>query len=105
MSLSFEKKQSVVSEVSQEFSVAHAAILADYRGLTVAQISELRHQARISGVEVRVVKNTLARRSVSGSPFECLLDHFVGPLLVTSSLDPVAVAKVVSKFAKANDAF
>ena len=105
MSLSFDKKQSVVSEVSQEFSVAHAAILADYRGLTVAQISELRHQARISGVEVRVVKNTLARRSVSGSPFECLLDHFVGPLLVTSSLDPVAAAKVVSKFAKANDAF
>ena len=100
MSLSFEKKQAVVSEVSQNFSVARAAILADYRGLTVAQISELRHQARISGVEVRVVKNTLARRSVSGSPFECLLDHFVGPLLVTSSLDPVAAAKVVSKFAK-----
>ena len=105
MSLSFEKKQAVVSEVSQNFSVARAAILADYRGLTVAQISDLRHQARISGVEVRVVKNTLARRSVSGSRFECLLDHFVGPLLVTSSLDPVAVAKVVSKFAKSNDAF
>ena len=75
MSLSFEKKQAVVNEVSQNFSVARAAILADYRGLTVKQISELRHQARISGVDVRVVKNTLARRSVSGSPFECLLDH------------------------------
>ena len=105
MSLSFEQKQAVVSEVSQNFSVARTAILADYRGLTVAQISELRHQARISGVEVRVVKNTLARRSVSGSPFECLLDHFVGPLVLTSSLDPVAAAKVVSKFAKSNDAF
>jgi len=105
MSLSFEKKQAVVDEVSQKLSVARAAILADYRGLTVAQISELRHQARINGVDVRVVKNTLARRSVSGSSFECLLDHFVGPLLVTSSPDPIAVSKVVSKFAKSNDAF
>ena len=105
MSLSFERKQAVVSEVSQNFSVMQAAILADYRGLTVAQISELRQQARISGVDVRVVKNTLARRSVGGSQFECLLAHFVGPLLVTSSLDPVAAAKVVSKFAKSNDAF
>ena len=69
MSLSFEKKQAVISEVSQNFSMASIAILADYRGLTVAQISELRHQARISGVDVRVVKNTLARRSVSGSRF------------------------------------
>ena len=105
MSLSLEKKQTVVSEVSQNFSVARAAILVDYRGLTVAQISELRHQARISGVDVRVVKNTLARRSVSGSSFECLLGHFVGPLLLASSLDPVAAAKVVSKFAESNDAF
>ena len=56
MSLSFKKKQAVVSEVSQNFSVARTAILADYRGLTVAQISELRHQARISGVDVRVIK-------------------------------------------------
>lgn len=105
MSLSSEKKRAIVNEVSQDFSVAQAAILADYRGLTVEQISELRHQARVSGVDVRVVKNTLARRSVSGSPFECLLDHFVGPLLITSSLDPVAAAKVVSNFARSNDAF
>jgi len=105
MSLSFEKKQAVVDEVSQQISGAQAVILADYRGLTVAQISELRREARISGVDVRVVKNTLARRSVSGSPFECLSDHFVGPLLVTSSQDPVAAAKVVSTFAKSNDAF
>jgi large subunit ribosomal protein L10 len=105
MSLSFDKKQTVVSEVSQNLAVAQAAVLADYRGLTVAQISKLRHEARINGVEVRVVKNTLARRSVSGSPFECLSDHFVGPLVVTLSQDPVAVAKVVSKFAKSNEAF
>ena len=105
MSLSFEKKQAIVSEVSQKLSEAQAVILADYRGLTVAQISELRHEARISGVDVRIVKNTLARRSVSGSPFEDLSDYFVGPLLVTSSQDPVAASKVVSKFAKSNDAF
>ena len=105
MSLSFEKKQAVVSEVSNNFSRAHAAILSDYRGLTVAQISELRHEARINGVEVRIVKNSLARRSVSGSPFECLSEHFVGPLLVTWSQDAVLAAKVVSKFAKSNDSF
>ena len=105
MSLSRETKQGVVSEVSQSFSGAQVAILADYRGLTVAQISQLRSEARNSGVRVRVMKNTLARRSVVGSEFECLADHFVGPLLVTSSQDPVAVAKVVCRFAKANDAF
>ena len=105
MSLSREKKEAVVSEVAQALSDAQAAILADYRGLTVSQISDLRHEARNNGVDVRVVKNTLARRSVSGSPFNCLLDHFVGPLLVSSSQDPVAVAKVVSKFAKSNEAF
>ena len=105
MSLSREKKQVVVSEVSQGFSGAQVAILADYRGLTVAQISEFRNDARNSGVQVRVVKNTLARRSVVGSEFECLTGHFVGPLLLTTSQDPVAVAKVVCRFAKTNDSF
>ena len=105
MSLSRKTKEAVVSEVSEALSDAQAAILANYRGLTVAQISDLRHEARNSGVDVRVVKNTLARLSVSGSPFDCLSDHFVGPLLVSSSEDPVAVAKVVSEFAKSNDAF
>lgn len=105
MSLSREKKEAVVSEVAQALSDAQAAILADYRGLTVAQISDLRHKARNSGVDIRVVKNTLARRSISGSLFNCLLDYFVGPLLVSSSKDPVAVAKVVSEFAKSHEAF
>tara|TARA_B100000029_G_scaffold484601_1_gene536982 strand:- start:3299 stop:3823 length:525 start_codon:yes stop_codon:yes gene_type:complete len=105
MSLSREKKETVVSEVSESFSGANAAILANYSGLTVAQISDLRHQARNNGVDVRVVKNTLARLSVRGSSFDCLSDHFAGPILLSSSKDPVAVAKTVSDFAKLNDAF
>ena len=104
MSLSIEQKKAVVSEVSEVFSSAQAAVLAEYRGLSVEQITELRTQARENGVEVRVVKNTLARRSVAGTSFECLSDHFTGPVLISSSGDPVAVAKVVSDFAKSNDA-
>ena len=104
MSLSIEQKKAVVSEVSEIFSSAQAAVLAEYRGLSVEQITELRTQARENGVEIRVVKNTLARRSVVGTEFECLCDHFSGPVLISSSGDPVAVAKVVSDFAKSNDA-
>ena len=65
----------------------------------------MRREARNSGVDVRVVKNTLARLSVSDSLFDCLSDYFVGPLLVSSSRDPVAAAKVVSEFAKTHDEF
>ena len=104
MSLSIDQKKAVVSEAVQIFSVAEAAVLAEYRGLSVAQITELRSEARSNGVDIRVVKNTLARRSVSGTPFECLTDHFVGPVLISSAGDPIAVAKVVSKFAKDHEA-
>ena len=100
MSLSIDQKKAVVSEVTQALSAAQAAVLAEYRGLTVAQITELRSEARNLGVDVRVVKNTLARRVVADSSFECLTDHFIGPLMISSSEDPVAVAKLVSKFAK-----
>ena len=100
MSLSIDQKKAVVSEAVQIFSVAQAAVLAEYRGLSVAEITELRSEARNNGVDIRVVKNTLARRGVSGTPFECLSDHFVGPVLISSAGDPIAVAKVVSKFAK-----
>ena len=103
MSLNIDQKKAVVSDVTQIFSVAQAAVLAEYRGLTVAQITELRGEARNQGVDVRVVKNTLAKRSGAGSDFECLADHFTGPVLISSSEDPVAVAKVVAKFAKKND--
>ena len=84
MSLSFEKKQLAVTEVSDNLSGAQTAILAEYRGLTVGQISELRREARTNGVDVRVVKNTLARRSIVGSDFECLSENFVGPVLLSS---------------------
>ena len=104
MSLSIDQKKAVVSEAVQIFSAAEAVVLAEYRGLSVAQITELRSEARSNGVDVRVVKNTLARRSVSGTPFECLTDHFVGPVLISSAGDPIAVAKVVSKFAKDHEA-
>ena len=104
MSLSIDQKKAVVSEAVQIFSTAQAAVLAEYRGLSVAQITELRSEARNNGVDIRVVKNTLARRSVSGTPFECLTNHFVGPVLISSAGDPIAVAKVVSKFAKDHEA-
>ena len=104
MSLSIDQKKAVVSEATQIFSAAEAAVLAEYRGLSVAQITELRSEARDNVVDIRVVKNTLARRSVSGTPFECLSDHFVGPVLISSAGDPIAVAKVVSKFAKDHEA-
>jgi large subunit ribosomal protein L10 len=105
MSLSRKKKETVVSEVADKLSGAQAAILARYKGLTVGQISDLRREARNNEVDVLVVKNTLARLSVSNSPFDCLSDHFVGPVLVSSSHDPAVLAKVVSEFAKSNDAF
>ncbi len=100
MSLSLTQKQAVVSEVTESVSGAQSMVLAEYLGLTVSQLTGLRSQAREAGVFVRVVKNTLARRVVEGSPFECLTDHFVGPVIMTASKDPVAAAKLVSKFAK-----
>ncbi len=104
MSLNLEQKQTVVKEVSDGISDASTAILAEYRGLTVAQMTELRTEARNQGVYVRVVKNSLTRRVVEGSDFECLKEHLVGPLALAASEDPVAVAKVLSNFSKDNDA-
>jgi len=103
MSLNLKQKEAVVSEVSGVVSDAQAAILAEYCGLTVAQMSTLRANAREAGVYLRVVKNTLAKRAVSGTEFECLQDHLVGPLAFAVSADPVAVAKVISEFAKDNE--
>jgi large subunit ribosomal protein L10 len=105
MSLNLEQKKAVVAEVSERLTDAQAAVLAEYRGLTVAQMTELRSKAHQAGVYVQVVKNTLARRAVQGTAFEGLGDHMVGPLAFASSSDPVAVAKVLNEFAKANDKF
>ncbi len=103
MSLSMEQKKAMVAEVSGVLADSQAAILAEYRGLTVAQMTDLRAKARKAGVYVRVVKNTLVRRAVAGSPFECLKDHLSGPLAFAASQDPVAVAKLLMDFAKDND--
>jgi large subunit ribosomal protein L10 len=104
MSLSLEQKKAVVAEVSKELSGAQAVMLAEYRGLTVAQMTALRSKAHQSRVYLRVVKNTLARRAVEGSGYECLKDHMVGPLAFAISRDPVAVAKILGEFAKENEA-
>jgi len=103
MSLNMEQKKAVVAEVAEQFKGAQAAVVAEYRGLTVAQMTELRSRARKSQVYLRVVKNTLAERAVHGSSFECLKDQFTGPLALAISKDPVAVAKLLSEFAKDND--
>lgn len=103
MAANLEQKKAVVNDVTDSISGAKAAILAEYRGLTVAQMTGLRTEARNSGVYLRVVKNTLARRAVEGSDFACLQEHMSGPLAFAASEDPVAVAKVLSKFAKDND--
>ncbi len=100
MSLSLEQKKAAVSEVTDAIATAQAGVLAEYRGLTVTELSELRSAAREAGVYVKVIKNTLARRAVKGSGFECLSDHFIGPVIFSTSEDPVAVAKVMSKYTK-----
>ena len=103
MSLTLEQKQSIVAEVNAVASTAQAAIAAEYAGLSVAQMTALRVQARAAGVFVKVVKNTLARRAVAGTAFECLTEKLAGPLLlVFSAEDPGAGARVVRDFAKDN---
>ena len=105
MNENLERKHQIVDAVRQEFLAANVALLAEYRGVSVAGMTELRRKARESNVNVRIVKNTLARRAVDDTDFECLTEHFGGPLAIAVSEDPVAVAKVLSEFAKNNDAF
>ncbi|ADQ83495.1 50S ribosomal protein L10 [Methylovorus sp. MP688] len=105
MSLNLEQKKAVVAEVSEQVATAQAIILAEYRGIEVGDMTQLRAQARKSGVYLRVLKNTLVRRAVDGTPFFGLADAMVGPLVFGISTDPVAAAKVLSDFAKANDKF
>lgn len=103
MSLNFEQKQAMVAEVSAELARAQAVVLAEYRSLQVGEMTELRRKARGSGVYLRVLKNTLARRAVADTPFKGLAEQMVGPLAYGISSDPVAVAKVLQEFAKGND--
>lgn len=105
MGLNLEQKKAVVAELSERISQAQAIVLAEYRGLQVEGMTELRAKARGQGVYFRVLKNTLARRAVVGTPFEKLADQMVGPLAYGISNDPVAVAKVLNEFAKGNEKF
>jgi large subunit ribosomal protein L10 len=103
LSLNLQEKQAVVAEVSAQVAQAQTIVLAEYRGIQVADITQLRANARKSGVYFHVLKNTLARRAVQGTPFEVLADKMSGPLVYSMSADAVAAAKVVFDFAKTND--
>ena len=105
MGLSLEQKQAMVSEVAAKLQGAQTVIVAEYRGLNVERVTQLRSKARKSGVYLRVLKNTLARRAIKGTPFEKLSEQMVGPLMYGISQDPVAGAKVLSEFAKENELF
>ncbi len=103
MGLNLDDKKAVVAEVSAQVANAQSIIVAEYRGLEVVNITELRANARKNGVYLRVLKNTLVRRAVAGTAFEGLADKMVGPLLYGISTDPVAAAKLLNEFAKTND--
>ena len=103
MSLNLQEKQAVVAEVSAQVAQAQTMVLAEYRGIEVSDITRLRANARKSGVYFHVLKNTLARRAVQGTPFEGLAEKMVGPLVYSISADAVAAAKVVYDFARTND--
>jgi len=103
VALNRSEKAVVIEEVAAKVAAAKTIVVAEYRGLGVVQITNLRRQARQGGVYLRVLKNSLARRAVAGTPFEGLSDQMVGPLIYGISIDPVAAAKVISAFAKDND--
>ena len=102
--LSLEDKKAIVADVAREASTAQSAIAAEYSGITVGALTELRRKARQSGVYLRVVKNTLARKAVSETEFACMQEGFVGPLILAlSKEDPAAAARVLTDFAKTNE--
>jgi large subunit ribosomal protein L10 len=104
VALSLADKKQVVSEVATVAQSAHSAVAAEYRGLTVEEMTALRVKAREGGVYLRVVKNTLARRAFEGTEFECMNDQLVGPLvLALSQEDPGSAARVVKDFAKEHE--
>ena len=103
MGLNLNDKKAVVAEVSAKVATAQTIVVAEYRGIQVAHLTQLRAKARAQGVYLRVLKNTLARRSVEGTQFAPLADSMTGPLIYSISDDAVAAAKVVSDFAKTND--
>jgi large subunit ribosomal protein L10 len=104
MSLNLEGKKAVVAEVSEVAQKALSVVAAEYRGITVSQMTDLRAKARAQGVYMRVVKNTLARKALAGTSFEAVGPKLKGPLVLAFSKDdPGAAARVVKAFAKDND--
>jgi len=104
VALKLADKKDVVEEVAAIAAQAHSAIAAEYRGLTVTELTELRKTARETGVYLRVVKNTLAKRAVEGTEFECMKEGMVGPLILAFSMeDPGCAARLISDFSKEND--
>ncbi len=104
MALNLEGKKAVVSEVAAVAAEAHSAVAAEYRGLGVDALTDLRSRARQGGVYVRVVKNTLAKRALEGTDFECMRDGLVGPLILAfSQEDPGSAARVIKDFGKENE--
>ena len=103
MSLNRSEKEAVISEVTSLAAKAQTLVMAEYRGITVADMTKLRSEARSKGVSLAVLKNTLARRAVAGSAFEVVGNQMTGPLIYGFSEDAVAAAKVVADFAKTND--
>jgi len=103
VALNKQQKAVKIDQVCAMVAQAKAIVVAEYRGLNVESVTRLRRQARVQGVQLRVLKNTLARRAMTGTPFAGLSDHLVGPLMYGMGPDPIAVAKVLSSFAKDND--
>lgn len=104
MALNLEQKKAIVAEVAEVASGAYSAIAAEYRGLTVGEMTELRAQARNNGVYVRVIKNSLARRAMEGTDFACMAEGMTGPLVMAfSQEDPGAAARVIKDFVKDHD--
>ena len=105
MGLNLEQKQAVVTEIAAKLATAQAVIVAENRGLDVGAVTGLRAKARKSGLYLRVLKNTLARRAVKGTPFEKLTEQLSGPLMYGIAQDPVAGAKVLAEFARDHERF
>jgi large subunit ribosomal protein L10 len=105
VALRLEQKQQIVAEVKEIAASALSAVVADYRGLTVAEMTEMRAKARETGVYLRVVRNTLVKRAVEGTDYACLYDTFVGPTLVAfSQEDPGSAARLLKDYAKEHEA-
>ncbi len=103
MGLNLESKKAIVAELSAQVANAQTVVVAEYRGIEVGDLTQLRVKARQSGVYLRVLRNTLARRAVEGTMFSVLADQLTGPLIYSISSDPVAAAKVLNDFAKGNE--